>query len=213
MLSAKGHRPAGTVLVGTMEAILSDASTLAAARPNIVGVKSSPTTSKALKVLFLCADNAISSIMAEALLRRWGGGHFYAFSAGIAPRAEIDSFASELLKTYKVWIDGLHPKHCDEFLGPDAPAMDFIVSVGSAAPAALPARWPGHPQVIHWRITDPVVDGTPVARTRSFQAAFRELETRIKLFVLVHQRDTTRKLASAGLIGGSRAASRDRASV
>jgi arsenate reductase (thioredoxin) len=151
--------------------------------------------------------------MAEALLRRWGGPHFHAFSAGIAPRAEIDSFACELLRTYNVGREGLHPKSYDEFIAPNAPAMDFIISVGSAAPAGMPIGWPGHPQMIHWRITDPVVEGRPVARTRSFQAAFHELETRIKLFVLVHQRETTRKIASTGLIGGLRGVPQDRAGI
>ena len=212
MLSVKNRSRFDTVPPGTMMPILSDATTLATARPNVVGIKS-PTTRKRLSVLFLCADNSISSIMAEALLIRWGGAHFHAFSAGIAPRAEIESFASELLRTYNVWTDGLHPKSCDEFLAPDAPAMDFIISVGSAPPAGMPTGWPGQPQVIHWRITDPVVDGRSVVRTRSFQAAFRELETRIKLFVLVHQRETTRKIASLGRIGGLRGARQDRASI
>jgi arsenate reductase (thioredoxin) len=148
-------------------------------------------------VLFLCADNSIRSIMAEALLRRWGGKHFGAFSAGALPKSEVDPLAVDLLKSHRIWREDLKCKGCPEFLAEDAPRMEFVISVGERAPAGLPAAWPGNPRLIHWRITEPIIDGDPVEKERSFRRAFVELETRIKLFVLVHQKKTARWLANA----------------
>jgi arsenate reductase (thioredoxin) len=148
-------------------------------------------------VLFLCADNSIHSIMAEVLLKRWGGKHFDAFSAGALPKSEVDPLAVELLKSHRVWREDLKCKGCPEFLADDAPRMEFVISVGERPPAGLPAAWPGNPRLIHWRITEPIVDGDPVEKERSFRKAFVELETRIKLFVLVHQKKAARWLAKA----------------
>jgi arsenate reductase len=156
-----------------------------------------PRPRSAFRVLFLCADNSICSIMAEALLKRWGGQDFHAFSAGIVPRNEIDPLAADLLKTCNVWNHTLRSKSCKEFLALDAPRMDFIVSLGGYPLAGIPTVWPGHPQVIHWRITEPLVNGSPNQQAQSFKTAFRELETRIKLFVLVYRRETMKGIATA----------------
>ena len=86
------------------------------------------------KVLFICRDNAVHSIMAEALLKRWGDGDFYGFSAGIKPSAVIDPYTLELLKEGRVWRSDLHPKSYLEFFRRDAPLMDFVITLGERAP-------------------------------------------------------------------------------
>ena len=144
------------------------------------------------KVLFICRDNAVHSIMAEALLKRWGDGDFYGFSAGIKPSAVIDPHTLELLKEGRVWRSDLHPKSYQEFFRRDAPLMDFVITLGERAPDCAPMQWPGNPQTLHWRITSPDT-ATPADVTHIFRKAFTELETRIRLFVLVYRKEKIKR--------------------
>lgn len=154
------------------------------------------TTREGYSVLFLCERNSITSILAEAILRNRGGKDFKSFSAGTRPDGEVNPLAREVLKTSGMWHDGLRSKSSDQFLAPDAPRMDYVITLGQRPPAGLPHAWPGSPQVIHWRIADPKIDRKPIENERSLRKALGELETRIKLFVLVHQRKE-RKVAAA----------------
>ena len=156
----------------------------------MVNYRKQPRPTYHYNVLFLCTDNSTKSIMAEALLNRFGGEDFHAHSAGVDPRGEIDPLAVELMKTHRVWHPSLEPKGCHKFLAPDAPRMDFIITLGERRPARLPESWPGSPQLIHWRITEAPQDGEPAKKHHSLRKAFAELETRIRLFVLVHQHAT-----------------------
>jgi protein-tyrosine-phosphatase len=148
-------------------------------------------------VLFLCPDNSAISIIAEAILKRWEGRGFRAFSAAGARCAlAVHAPVVDLLKANRIWVQGLRPKDCREFLGADAPQMDFVISLGSVAPDGLPSSWPGNPRVIHWRISEPRVDGRLAEDARTLRKTFSELETRIKLFVLVNQGEPQRKTAA-----------------
>ena len=134
-------------------------------------------------VLFLCTGNSARSIMAEALLNHWGRGRFQAFSAGSHPKGEVHPLALETLERAHVTIEGARSKSWDEFAGPSAPTMDFVLTVcGNAAQEACP-RWPGGPMTAHWGVDDPAAaEGSPDERRRAFERAMRELEARIELF-------------------------------
>ena len=130
-------------------------------------VEGDPIPPFAANVLFLCLDNSAVSIIAEAILKRWEGRGFRAFSAGTRRALEVHPLAVDLLKANRIWGQGLRPKDCREFLGEDAPRMDFVISLGSEAPDGLPSSWPGDPHVIHWRISEPRVDGKPAENMRT----------------------------------------------
>ena len=147
-------------------------------------------------VLFVCSDNVACSIIAEALLKRWDGDGFRAFSAGSRPGLEVNPQAIDLLKARRLWSQDLQPKGYDEFLRQDGPSMDFIISIGDRAPEGLPVRWPGTPRVIHWRISEPMVKGKPAEKSHALLRTLAELETRIKLFILVHERGATKRSAA-----------------
>jgi len=147
-------------------------------------------------VLFLCPDNATCSIMAEALLRRWGGEEFAAFSGGVKPSLAVHPQAVAVLESQRVWQPDLAAKDCARFLAPDAPRMDFVISLGEKPPAGMPGSWPGGVKPIHWRITEPLAGSRPNHLEQAFRRAFLELENRIKLFVLVYQRDAVKRKAA-----------------
>ena len=83
-------------------------------------------------VLFLCTGNSARSILAEAILRKHGHGHFRAFSAGSQPKGKVNPFAIKVLESLNYPIDGLRSKPWDEFATADAPVMDTNASARTA---------------------------------------------------------------------------------
>ena len=108
----------------------------AAARPS--AGRERPNSDLCRKILFLCLDNSALSIIAQALLNRGERG-FRAFSAGSRPAAAVHPLAVDLLRRNGIWSEALQPKDCGEFLGQDAPRMDFVIGLGTHAPDGLPS--------------------------------------------------------------------------
>lgn len=134
-------------------------------------------------VLFLCTGNSARSILAEALLKHWGGHLFRAYSAGSQPKGAVHPIAIALLEQMRLPTAGLRSKSWDEFAAPDAPRLDFVFTVCDRAAAEVCPVWPGQPMTAHWGIADPAaVEGAETDRWLAFRQAFRELENRIKIF-------------------------------
>ena len=141
------------------------------------------TGDRRFNVLFLCTGNSARSIMAESLLREIGKGRFNAYSAGSQPKGEIHQKAMELLKARHLPTEGLSSKACDVFAEPDAPPIDFVITVCDNAAGEMCPVWPGHPMTAHWGIPDPAaVEGDEEAQRRAFLEACQLLATRIRLF-------------------------------
>ncbi len=139
---------------------------------------------RVFNVMFLCTGNTARSIIAEAILRLDGLGHFRTFSAGSHPKGEVNPFALKVLESYDYPVDGLRSKSWDEFSGPDAPVMDFVFTVCDNAAAETCPVWPGHPMTAHWGIDDPAaVTGPDIEKEKAFVLAFKYLKTRISLFL------------------------------
>lgn len=140
-------------------------------------------TGKVFNVLFLCVGNSARSIMAEAIMNRHGGGRFRAFSAGTASSGEVDPLTLETLKLYGLPTESLQSRHWKEFATPSAPRMDFVISV---CEPPLWMSWPEGPVRAHWHIADPAAaNGSLLDRRNAFRRALRELENRIRLFMLL----------------------------
>jgi arsenate reductase len=134
-------------------------------------------------VLFLCTGNSARSLLAESLLNRWGAGRFRAFSAGSFPKGVVHPMAMELLRRMNLPAENLRSKSWDEFAAPGAPPLDFIFTVCDNAAGEVCPVWPGQPMTAHWGIADPAaVEGTDSEKAFAFRNAFKELETRIRLF-------------------------------
>jgi arsenate reductase (thioredoxin) len=137
---------------------------------------------KTYNVLFLCTGNSARSIMAEALVSTVGKGRFQGFSAGSKPTGIVNPFAIE--KVVATGYAGeLRSKSWDEFAGPAAPQMDFIITVcDNAAGEACPV-WPGHPATAHWGFEDPAAaQGSDDEKRAAFDKVFRQIAARVERF-------------------------------
>ena len=136
-----------------------------------------------LNVLFLCTGNSARSIMAESILRKDGAKSFQALSAGSMPRGVVNPFALKVLASFGYPTDNLLSKSWKVFTAPNAPNMDFVITVCDAAAGETCPLWPGQPISAHWGIEDPAaVEGSDIAKERAFVTAFRYLKNRISIF-------------------------------
>ena len=159
-------------------------------RPEMCLSTSSPCTKEptamttaAYNVLFICTGNSARSIFAEALLRSEGGARFNVFSAGTKPYSELNPIALDVLQAKGHDISDLRAKNVSEFIGADAPRLDFVFTVcDQAANEECPA-WDGQPISGHWGMPDPVkAEGTDAEKSLAFQHAYGTLKNRIRAF-------------------------------
>ncbi|BDT72759.1 arsenate reductase [Comamonadaceae bacterium OS-4] len=135
-------------------------------------------------VLFLCTGNSARSIIAETILNNMAGDRFRAFSAGSHPAGKVNPFAIELLEKHRFKTDGLRSKNWDEFAAPDAPIMNFVLTVCDKAAGEVCPLWPGQPISAHWGVEDPAaVEGTDEDKRRAFSHAFMTLHRRIAILL------------------------------
>lgn len=137
------------------------------------------------QVLFLCTGNSARSILAEAILNNLtvGGGRFKAYSAGSFPKGEVNPFAVELLERNHLPTADLRSKSWNEFAGPGARALDFVITVCDQAAGELCPIWPGQPMTAHWGVPDPAaIEGDDARKRHAFVEAFTVLKRRIELF-------------------------------
>lgn len=130
--------------------------------------------------LFVGTGNAARSQMAEALLNFMAKGRIRAFSAGSHPEASVQPLAAELIAGLALPKEMLRTKSWDEFAGPGAPEMDFVITLCDNAAGEVCPAWPGHPAVAHWRIPDP---GLTPGDHHAFKDAWLALHLRIELLL------------------------------
>lgn len=137
----------------------------------------------AFNVLFLCRHNSARSVMAEALLQSIGAGRFRAYSAGSDPIAQPLPEVIDRLRAFGHDVSELRSKSWDEFLGPSAPRMDFVIALcdtpeGQVCPdfgdVAVTAAWP---------LPDPAkFTGSAVERSAMLNELYASLRRRIEIF-------------------------------
>lgn len=137
-------------------------------------------------VLFICTGNSARSIMAEAILNQQGAGRFRAYSAGSHPAGQVNPYAIDLLERNRFKTAGLRSKNWDEFALPDAPKMDFVLTVCDKAAGEVCPVWPGQPMTAHWGVEDPAaVKGSADVIQRAFTDCFVVMNRRIALLTVL----------------------------
>jgi arsenate reductase len=160
----------------------------------------------AFNVLFLCTHNSARSIMAEALLKQLGRGRFQAWSAGSEPAPAPLPEVMNKLAALGHDVSGLRSKSWDEFTGPSAPRMDFVIALcdtleGQACPdfgdKAVTGAWP---------LPDPAkFTGNIAERQTLLNELYASLRRRIEIFISLPFATLDRMAAKARLdeIGGT----------
>lgn len=140
-------------------------------------------TDRVFKVLFLCTGNSARSIMAEAILNSTGKGRFQGYSAGSHPVGKVNAFALAQISKAGFPAHSYRSKSWDEFCTPQAPRMDFVITVCSQAAAEVCPVWPGQPITARWDLEDPArMEGAKGQKDRIFALVYSQIYSRIRIF-------------------------------
>ena len=132
-----------------------------------------------MRILVLCTGNSCRSILAEVLFNELGQGRVTAYSAGSSPAGAVNPGAIAKLQQEGHSTSGLQSKSWDQFTGPDAPAIDIVITVCDNAAGESCPVWNGVPVAVHWGIPDPA-DASAEQSDAAFDLAYTQLRGRIE---------------------------------
>jgi arsenate reductase (thioredoxin) len=137
-----------------------------------------------IRVLFVCTGNSARSIMAEALLRQFGGDQFDVHSAGTEPRS-VNPLTLRVLEDAGIDATGARSKAVNEYLGQ---TFDYVVTVCDEARQVCPV-FPGVHESMHWGYEDPAqAEGSDEERLAVFKKVFIQIGERVRQFATLTAR-------------------------
>ncbi|MBU3582289.1 arsenate reductase ArsC [Polynucleobacter sp. AP-Capit-er-40B-B4] len=137
---------------------------------------------KQYNILFLCTHNSARSILGEALASTHPSGKLRGFSAGSTPGTSVNPIAADIAVELGMDRTLLKSKSWDVFGEPNAPEMDFIITVCDNAAGEVCPFWPGNPVTAHWGFPDPSrVQGTDIEKRAAFNEVMNGLKKRIDI--------------------------------
>jgi protein-tyrosine-phosphatase len=137
---------------------------------------------KQYNILFLCTHNSARSVLGEALASTHPSGKFVGYSGGSTPGTSINPIARELALEMGYEESKLRSKSWDEYGLPDAPQMDFIITVCDNAAGEVCPVWPGKPATAHWGFPDPSqVKGNDLEKKAAFLSVMNGLKRRLDI--------------------------------
>lgn len=135
-----------------------------------------------LHVLVVCTGNSARSILGEVLINELAGGRLRAWSAGSNPAGRVHPGALAKLEQEGHAVAGLESKSWARFSGPQAPAVDIVITVCDNAAGEVCPVWNGAPVTVHWGVPDPAADG-------DFDAAYARLRRRVEAMLELRLED------------------------
>ncbi|MEI7565410.1 MAG: arsenate reductase ArsC [Burkholderiaceae bacterium] len=137
---------------------------------------------KPYNILFLCTHNSARSVIGEALASTHPSGKFIGFSAGSTPGTSVNPIAADIAEELGMVRSQLKSKSWDVYGEPDAPKMDFIITVCDNAAGEQCPFWPGQPATAHWGFPDPSqVQGTDLEKRKAFNEVKNGLKKRLDI--------------------------------
>jgi arsenate reductase len=137
----------------------------------------------AFNVLFLCTHNSARSIMAEALLQKIGRNRFNAYSAGSDPAPRPVPEVIERLQKLGHDVGKLRCKSWNEFTGPTAPRMDFIIALCDTLDGQVCPDLGEKIVTTAWPLPDPAkFTGSATERTTLLNELYAMIRRRIEIF-------------------------------
>ena len=167
--------------------------TCCAGRPELCGdlarllpddIDEETTMEPAFNVLFICTRNSARSILAEAILQKVGRGRFHAYSAGSDPAPEPMREVLDRLEVMGHEVSHLHAKSWSAFTGPDAPRMDFVLTLCDPADGETCPDLGERPITATWPFPDPAkFSGSDVERLALLNQLYGMIRRRLEIFV------------------------------
>lgn len=130
-------------------------------------------------------------------MNRLSAGRIMAYSAGSFPKGAVHPAALAWLARHGDAETPFRSKSWDEFVTPDAPKLDIIITVCDNAAGEICPIFPGKQMKAHWGIADPAaIEGADQAA--AFQKAADELTMRINaLLAMPFEEMTAHDLTAA----------------
>jgi len=139
----------------------------------------------AFNVLFLCTHNSARSIIAEAILDKIGRPRFEGWSAGSDPRPDGPlPEVMTLLKTLGHDVSDLRSKSWNELSGPDAPRMDFVITLCDTLHGQTCPDFGATTVTGAWPLPDPSkFSGSVAERATLLNEVYAGLRRRLETFI------------------------------
>jgi arsenate reductase (thioredoxin) len=122
------------------------------------------------RILFVCAENAGRSQMAEAFANYYGKGKLVASSAGVVLAEKVNPVVVQVMREKGIDISQNRPKLLTLRMAEEA---DRIITMGCSVENVCPAALLKN--VIDWRFEDP--KGKPIEKVRQIRD---EVEEKVK---------------------------------
>jgi len=133
---------------------------------------------KKIKVLFVGSGNSARSQMAEALLKRYAGDRFEAYSAGIEPEG-IHASTRQVLKEIGIDLTSQYSKDLGEYMG--RIRFGYLITVCDNAEKKCPTALPGVSSRLHWPFENPTtLGGTEEEKLEKFREVRDQIDQRIR---------------------------------